>query len=587
MLPRFFSNSRSLACKVVGSILLALVVTCSLSFWITQSRVRSQAEQAFDEKLRMLTDLSDGSRLGGGHGSHPWEVTQRYAQTEGYTFRKPARSPANPDDVPDEFETRAFAALEAQAGLTQYIERTKINGREVMRYARPVMVSQDCQSCHAAWTIEDGTTSTQSNAGSRHLSALFSLTAPLDTLAANERSNALVIFLTGLVTLVISSLTVYLFMRRLVITPLDSALSLAKHIANNNLDVDDLPVDSEDEVGQTAAALNLMKNNLRSAIEEVTITAERLASATEEISANTAQTAAGTEAQHGQVAQVATAMQEMASTVHEVSDNSNRAADSARDAEETARSGGKIVDETLIMIQSIAKSVRTTASRIAELGQSSDRIGKIVNVIDDIADQTNLLALNAAIEAARAGEQGRGFAVVADEVRKLAERTTKATKEIAEMIAKVQTETKTAVQDMELGTKQVEEGVAVTNKAGESLQAIIGQAEHVGQMITQIATAATEQSATTEEVNSNLGQIRNSISESAGGAEQSANACAELSNLALQLQQLVSKFRLGDGSKSYPHSKDSMSIRYKLDTANDCGRPPLHEHSEYRTKAIQ
>src|SRR5205085_10849113 len=177
---------------------------------------------------------------------------------------------------------------------------------------------------------------------------------------------------------------------------------------------------------------------------------------------------------------------EMSATVLQVSDNSNKAADASRKAAETARHGGTIVDETLGKMRVIAGSVSGTAKKMEELGKSSDQIGHIIGVIDDIADQTNLLALNAAIEAARAGEQGRGFAVVADEVRKLAERTTTATKEIAQMIKSIQDETKVAVTAMEEGTKQVEDGVKTTSQAGDALKEIIQMSEQVGEMITHI-----------------------------------------------------------------------------------------------------
>jgi methyl-accepting chemotaxis protein len=181
---------------------------------------------------------------------------------------------------------------------------------------------------------------------------------------------------------------------------------------------------------------------------------------------------------------------------------------------------------------------------VQELGVSSDQIGEIIGVIDEIADQTNLLALNAAIEAARAGEQGRGFAVVADEVRKLAERTTKATKEIATMIKNIQVETRSAVEAMQAGTKQVEEGVESTTQAGTSLKEIIQVSEQVGEMITHIATAATQQSTATEQVNVNVENISKISQESAAGAQQSAKACHDLSGLALDLQNLVGQFKL-------------------------------------------
>jgi methyl-accepting chemotaxis protein len=263
--------------------------------------------------------------------------------------------------------------------------------------------------------------------------------------------------------------------------------------------------------------------------------------------------------------QVATAMQQMSSTVTSVSDSCNKAAEAARQAAETARLGGSIVEGTLIKMRVIADSVGATAKKMEELGKSSEQIGRIIGVIDDIADQTNLLALNAAIEAARAGEQGRGFAVVADEVRKLAERTTTATKEIAQMIKTIQGETKAAVDAMESGTRQVEEGVTSTAQAGDSLRSIIQMSEQVGGMITEIATAANQQSSTTEQVNMNIEQIAKLVKESAVGAQQSATACQDLSSLALDLQTMVGRFKLEEspqaGSGNFgPHDNVSSSF---------------------------
>jgi methyl-accepting chemotaxis protein len=207
-----------------------------------------------------------------------------------------------------------------------------------------------------------------------------------------------------------------------------------------------------------------------------------------------------------------------------------------------------LVEQTLTKMQSIADSVRSSAGRVRELGASSEKIGRIIGVINDIADQTNLLALNAAIEAARAGEQERGFAVVADEVRKLAERTTIATKEIAQMILNIQEETKLAVNSMDEGTKQVGEGVP----GREALTEIIQMSEQVGMMVTQIATAATEQSVTTEDINHSMEQISNLVKESAAGAQQSAQACQELSGMAFELQKIVTNFKLLEDGATRP-----------------------------------
>ena len=388
--------------------------------------------------------------------------------------------------------------------------------------------------------------------------------------AAAESRTTMLISILAIVGVVIG-LVVAMLIVRSITGGVTRMVAMIGEVAANNLTVEDMEITSEDEIGKAGLALNKMKNNLRELIQSIAGTAEHVASASEELSSSATQQSQSAETQNNQTTQVATAMQEMSSTVLQVSENSNKAAEASRQAAETAREGGSIVEETLTKMRVIADSVGGTAKKMEELGRSSDQIGRIAGVIDDIADQTNLLALNAAIEAARAGEQGRGFAVVADEVRKLAERTTTATKEIAQMIKNIQDETKTAVIAMEAGTKQVEDGVQSTSRAGDSLKQIIHMSEEVGEMITHIATAATEQSSASEEINNNMEMIAKLVKESADGAQQSAKACQDLSGLALDLQNMVGKFNLGN-----EHSQSGQSRAQRRKSGSRDGE---HEES--------
>jgi methyl-accepting chemotaxis protein len=369
-----------------------------------------------------------------------------------------------------------------------------------------------------------------------------------DALAAEIR---LVMIGFGLTSLALVAIVGVLITRNIT-APLGIAVARLGAVAKGDVSQDVPPehMARKDEIGMLAQALQTMCVSLREMLKEINRNAEQVASASAEISAGATEQSQGMAVQKDQTQQVSTAMHEMASSVGQISESSSRAADAAQKATQAAQSGGRIVEQTLDNIQSIAASVSQTADQIAALGKSSDQIGKIIGVIDDIADQTNLLALNAAIEAARAGEQGRGFAVVADEVRKLAERTTTATKEITGMIQGIQQETRNAVEAMQSGTKKVESGVATTRQAGESLQEIIASAGQVGEMVTQIVTAAHQQTSVTEEVNRHLTQIAKVTVEAAAGAQESAKACEGLSNLAFDLQNVVGQFKTGTEAPS-------------------------------------
>ncbi|MBT1077274.1 hypothetical protein KJB29_18750 [Geobacter grbiciae] len=221
------------------------------------------------------------------------------------------------------------------------------------------------------------------------------------------------------------------------------------------------------------------------------------------------------------------------------------AAGSSSKANESADSGASVVMATVEAMNTIYSQVRDVARSVANLGTRSDQIGEIVGTIEDIADQTNLLALNAAIEAARAGEQGRGFAVVADEVRALAERTTKATKEISQMIKSIQQETSAAVSSMNHGVTIVQDSTQKAGESGTALTEIKAQIDSVAQQMSQIATAAEQQTATTTEISNNIQMITQVVGETAKGAQESAEAASHLQEISEGLRQMVAHFRMG------------------------------------------
>ncbi len=315
----------------------------------------------------------------------------------------------------------------------------------------------------------------------------------------------------------------------------------AEKVSGNDLTVEVKPKSDDDVLGKSFAS---MVRNLSRMITQIADNAQVLSSAANEISATSEQMAKGSRDQAERVGDVSTAVEEMAASIVESSKNAESASDASRNSSDTATKGGDIVGQTIQGMQEINRVVRESAESMTELARAADDIGRIISVIDDIADQTNLLALNAAIEAARAGEQGRGFAVVADEVRKLAERTGTATGEIASMIRGIQDKSEHAVHSMELGVQEIDKGRGLADTAGESLKEVVSTAESVMSMIQQIASATQEQSAGAEVVSRNIEQISSVAKETASGAEQSASVAEELNKQTQMLQDIVESFKL-------------------------------------------
>ena len=361
--------------------------------------------------------------------------------------------------------------------------------------------------------------------------------------AAHDSAVSMLLTIVG--ASVLAGILIGVLLSRSITRPVKATVAMLKDIAEGEGDLTKRVDQSRgDEMGELGKWFNTFVQKVHDIISEIASSAHEVAGASTQIAASSEQMATGMSEQSMQVTQINSAVEQMSASVCEVSSKSAEAADSASRAGELATSGGEVVDDTVRGMQSISDAVTASAASVSELGKRGEQIGQIIEVINDIADQTNLLALNAAIEAARAGEHGRGFAVVADEVRKLADRTTGATEEIGESITAIQTETSQAVERMSAGTEQVSVGAQRAQQAGESLRGIVDSSRNVAEMIRAIAAAAEQQSAASEEISRNLESITAVTTQTAGGANQSASAATQLSSKAEQLLGIVNQFKL-------------------------------------------
>jgi methyl-accepting chemotaxis protein len=304
-----------------------------------------------------------------------------------------------------------------------------------------------------------------------------------------------------------------------------------------------IEVDSKDEIGELLEAMNSMRGRLLDMVARMSDITAQLSTASEEMSTVTRQTSNSLLDQRSETEMVATAIHEMSATAKEVAANIAHTATAASEANEQTIGGSRVVNQSIEQINQLAKQIDTSSQAISEVEQYSDAISSVLDVIKGVAEQTNLLALNAAIEAARAGEQGRGFAVVADEVRTLAGRTQQSTEEINETIEKLQAGSHLAVTAMEQSRKEMESAVAYATQTGEALDAIANAVGKIDEMATQIASASEEQGSVSEEINRNITRINDMSSQTAAGSEDTATASEDLSRMAAELQELVGQFK--------------------------------------------
>ncbi|CRN05814.1 methyl-accepting chemotaxis protein [Pseudomonas fulva] len=360
-----------------------------------------------------------------------------------------------------------------------------------------------------------------------------------DTAAAQAK--ALLGLATGLAVL-LGLLAAWVITRQIIL-PLREALRGAERVANGDLTLHE-PSLRRDELGQLQASMQRMTQGLRELIGGIGDGVTQIASAAEELSAVTEQTSAGVTNQKVETDQVATAMNQMTATVHDVARNAEQASEAAVMADQQAREGDRVVSEAVAQIERLASEVANSSEAMSQLKGESDKIGSVLDVIKSVAQQTNLLALNAAIEAARAGEAGRGFAVVADEVRSLAQRTQQSTEEIEELIAGLQSGTQRAASVMDSSRQLTDSTVELTRRAGSSLENITRTVSSIQAMNQQIATAAEEQTAVAEEINRSVINVRDISDQTSAASEQTASSSVELARLGTHLQGLVRRFKL-------------------------------------------
>ena len=332
-----------------------------------------------------------------------------------------------------------------------------------------------------------------------------------------------------------------LLLTRSIVAPLNKAVAAAQTIAGGNL-TQVIEVDGKDEASRLLSALADMQSNLRRTIEQISGSATQLASASEELSAVTEEASRGLQQQNNEIEQAATAVNEMTAAVEEVARNAVSTSEASHQSTQAARDGRDQVVQTVEAIQTMAHDVQNTSVMIEGLATQGRDIGKVLDVIRAIAEQTNLLALNAAIEAARAGEAGRGFAVVADEVRALAHRTAQSTQEIEKMVAGIQNGTGQAVQSMQQSNQRTQSTLEMARGAGVSLEQIAESINLINERNLVIASASEEQAQVSREVDRNLVNIRDLAIQSAAGANQTSAASHELSRLAVDLNAMVARF---------------------------------------------